>query len=317
MEFLWPGVLWGLAGLAALAAGAAWWGRGRSPRGWVHPLAGFAAGVRPKHALAPLLYFGALAAVLVAAARPTVPLRLPVRGAAVVLSIDVSGSMRSQDMSPNRLEAAKEAARAFVRGLPEDAEVGLVAFAGTAELVQPLTRDHRRVLQMLEQLSFRPRTAIGEGLLEAVAALPGRSRTPAPQGPLPRGTVVLLSDGRSNTGIDPLEAAELARRQNVVVYTVGIGDPVPRDNLWTLGGPLDEHTLREVARLTGGEYFHAASGGALAQVYRHLAYRVSWQTRREEVSGLVALLAAACLVGGWYAGVRAHPVPWERGWGRG
>jgi Ca-activated chloride channel family protein len=121
--------------------------------------------------------------------------------------------------------------------------------------------------------------------------------------------VVLLSDGRSNTGADPLEAAEVARRQNVVVYTVGIGDPAPRDGLWTIGGPLDEQTLKEIARVTGGQYFHAASSAALSRVYRELAYRVGWQTRREEVSGLLALVAAGTLVAAWYAGARAYRIP--------
>lgn len=311
MQFLWPAALWGLLGLAGLAAGALWASRNRTPTAWSHPEAALLAGAPRRRNLAPALYLGALAAVAVGVARPTMPLRVPVREAVVVLSMDVSGSMRSQDMQPNRLEAAKEAARVFLRGLPGDVAVGLVAFAGTAELIQPPTRDRGKVLRALEDLTFRPRTAIGEGLLEAVAALPGRVRARAGSdlvlpGPVPRGTVVLLSDGRSNTGTDPLEAAELARRQNVVVYTVGIGDPVPRDNLWTIGGPVDEQTLKEVARVTGGEYFHAASATALSRVYRQLAYRVGWETRREEVSGLLALAAAGALAAAWYLGARVH-----------
>lgn len=314
MQLLWPAALWGLAVVAGLAAVFRWLSRRRAVRAWAHPGTSLLVGGSPRRNLAPALYFGALAAVALGLARPTVPLRVPVREAAVVLSVDVSGSMRSQDMQPNRLEAAKEAARAFVRGLPAGVAVGLVAFAGTAELIQPPTRDHARVLRALDELGFRPRTAIGEGLLEAVAALPGRVRArpgaePVLPGPPPKGTVILLSDGRSNTGIDPLEAAELARRQNVVVYTVGIGDPAPRDNVWTIGGPVDEQTLKEVARITGGEYFHARSAPALARVYRQLAYRVGWETRREEVSGLLALAAAGALAAAWYAGARAYRLP--------
>ncbi|MCS7235278.1 MAG: VWA domain-containing protein [Armatimonadota bacterium] len=313
MQFLWPEALWGLVALPGLAGVAVWFARRRAVTGWHHPQAAWLATASPRRRLAPTLYFGALAAVAVGLARPTLPLHLPVREAAVALSIDVSGSMRSQDMRPNRLEAAKEAARAFVRRLPADAAVALVAFAGTAELLQPLTRDHGRVLRALDDLTFRPRTAIGEGLLEAVAALPGRVRVQAGlaqalPAPRTRAVVVLLSDGRSNTGADPLEAAEVARRQNVVVYTVGIGDPAPRDGLWTIGGPLDEQTLKEIARRTGGQYFHAASGAALSRVYRELAYRVGWETRREEVSGVLALVAAGALVAAWYAGSRAYRI---------
>ncbi len=313
MGFLWPAALWGLVLVAGLAAGVVWLRRRPVPRTWKYPWAAELGNLpHRQNRLASLLYLGALAAVVVGAARPVAAVRLPVRGAAVVLSIDVSGSMRSQDMLPNRLEAAKEAARAFLRGLSSGTAVGLVAFAGTAELLHPPTRDHARVRRTLEDLSFRPRTAIGEGLLEAVAALPGRVRRLGPGFQLdvsaPPGAVVLLSDGRSNTGVDPLEAAEVARQQRVVVYTVGIGDPAPRDPVWTIGGPLDEETLKEIARRTGGEYFHAADSAGLSKVYRQLAYRVSWQKRREELSGLAALLAAVALAASWWVASRAYRV---------
>ena len=131
MEFLWPAALWGLALVAGLAAGVVWLSRRRVPRAWKHPWAAEAEGLphRQRH-VASLLYLGALATVVVGTARPVAAVRLPVRDAAVVLSIDVSGSMRSQDLLPNRLEAAKEAARAFLRGLSPGTSVGLVAFAG-------------------------------------------------------------------------------------------------------------------------------------------------------------------------------------------
>lgn len=310
MEFLWPAALWGLALVAGLAAGSVWAARRPGRRAWMHPWAGESLGLAGHQRLAPTLYWASLVALVVAVARPVMPLTLPIREATVVLSIDVSGSMRSQDMYPNRLQAAKDAARAFLRGLPPTAAVGLVAFGGTAELVHPATRDRGRVLRTLDDLTFRPRTAIGEGLLEAVAALPGRVRRPGPNfrldPSLPQDTVVLLSDGRSNTGIEPLEAAQLARQQNVRVYTVGVGDPAPRDFSWTIGGPLDEETLKEIARITGGEYFHASSATALARIYRQLAHRLSRETRREELSGPVALLSALLLATSWYLGARTH-----------
>ncbi|MDR7446987.1 MAG: magnesium chelatase, partial [Armatimonadota bacterium] len=117
MEFLWPAALWGLAALAGLAA--AFWrqSRRRARQAWSHPWAAGVAWPPPRRNLAAFLYVGALGAVGLAVARPTLPLRVPVREAVVVLSIDVSGSMRSQDMLPNRLEAAREAARVFIRGL--------------------------------------------------------------------------------------------------------------------------------------------------------------------------------------------------------
>ncbi len=311
--FLWPAALWGLVGVAALAGGLWWIARRRLERGFLHT---GVAELRASVSLARgplLLYFGALTAVVIASARPLLPLWLPVREFTVVLSVDTSGSMRSRDVHPNRLEAAKKAAKDFLQALPRHVAVGLVGFAGTAQLLQPPTVNRERVLESLESLGFAPRTAIGEGLLEAVAALPGRVR-PRPDGTvpyqpsLPRAAVILLSDGRNNTGIDPLEAAQVAVRQNVTVYTVGVGRPAQTDAVWTIGGPLDEHTLKQVARITGGEYFHASSAQALASVYRRLAHQVSWETRQEEVSGLAALLAAALLVAGVYGVARAHRV---------
>lgn len=300
--------------MGALAAGALWASRRRVARGLAHTgvadisIQGYASR-GPAY-----LYFGALTMVVVAAARPVLPLRLPAREAVVVLSVDTSGSMRSQDMQPNRLEAAKQAAKEFLRAVPRDVRVGLVAFAGTAQLLHPPVLDREAVVRSLESLSFGPRTAIGDGLLEALTALPGRLRPrpgePAPLRPwLPRAAVILLSDGRSNTGLNPLEAAEAAARQNVTVYTVGVGRPVQTDMFWTIGGPLDETTLKEMARITGGEYFHASSAQALTGVYRGLARRVGWETRRVEVSGVIALLAAMALVAAAYGGARVHRVP--------
>lgn len=106
-----------------------------------------------------------------------------------------------------------------------------------------------------------------------------------------------MSDGVNNTGIDPLQAAQIARQQEVIVYTVGVGQTA-NTGAWTVGGALDEDTLREIADVTGGRYFHATSAQGLDEVYRHLARTVGWERRREEVSGvaaglgLVALLAA-------------------------
>lgn len=220
-----------------------------------------------------------------------------------MLSLDVSGSMRSRDILPSRLEAAKEAAKSFVRTLPPQIPVGLVAFGGYALLLVRPTTDREELLDAIDRLEFLPRTAIGEGLLEAVAALPGRGR-PSPSGSLPRrplggwppGVVVLLSDGRSNTGIDPLEAAGIARAQEVTVYTVGVGQPSTGYDLWTIGGPLDEETLREIARITGGTYHHAASARALREVYRKLARAAGWERRPTEVTGFAALVSAGLLV---------------------
>ncbi len=314
--FVWPAFLWGLflvplGGWAYVRAM-----RAHARRATAHPLVSdlsAASGYsrrRIRH-LPAGLYLASLTFALLALARPVLPLPAPADRSAIVLSMDVSGSMRSRDILPSRLDAAKEAAKTFVRSLPPRIPVGLVAFGGYAmRIVQPTT-DRTRLLDAIDRLGFLPRTAIGEGLLEAVVALPGRSR-PGPDGSLPRrppggwppGVVVLLSDGRSNTGMDPIEAARIARAQEVTVYTLGVGQPFTGYDLWTIGGPLDEDTLKEIARITGGTYHHASNARALREVYRKLARVVGWEHRPTEVTGIAALLSAALLTAAAGAAVR-------------
>ncbi len=308
VRFLWPAALSGLVILPLLIAAYLWLLR-RAARSAVRipqieTLAAAMGGYpyRRRH-LAAAIFLLALAAMIVALARPTAPMPVPANVTGVMISIDVSGSMMSQDIAPNRLEAAKAAARAFVTGLPRDIPVGLVTFARFAVLHTPPTDDRQRVLDSIDSISTRRRTAIGEGLVEAVAALPGRVR-PLPDGtlpPLPPGArspaaVVLLSDGGNNSGIDPLTAADIARQQNVTVYTIGIGRrPGEYGQGWIIGGPVDEETLGEISRRTGGEYYHPSSAGEMRVLYQKLARRVGWQTRPVEVTAVAAIVGAGAL----------------------
>jgi len=266
--------------------------------------------------LPPALLALSLIVLIVATARPVLPLPVPADRSAIMLAMDVSGSMRSTDIAPSRLEAAKSSAKAFLRSLPTSVRVGLVAFAGYAALLAPPGTDHARIEALIDGVGTARRTAIGDGLLEAVAALPGRVR-PDPNGtvpapptlPLPPGMVVLLSDGRSNAGIDPLMAAAIAAQQQVTVYTVGVGQRVTPDNTWTIGGTLDEETLQTIASMTGGTYYHASSAQGLRDVYRKLARSLGWERRPTEVSaafaGIAALLLTAALAASW---IRVHPL---------
>jgi len=247
----------------------------------------------------------ALAAVFLAMARPVAPLPVPAVQNTVVLSIDVSRSMLADDIPPSRIEAAKTAAREFVRAVPRGLKVGLVSFSSYATLIIPPTADRQRVLEAIDLLSTEFATAVGDGLLEAVWALPGRQRpspgaSPAPpQPPVPPGTVVLLSDGQSNRGTIPQDAARVAREQDVKVYTIGVG--TPEGTFLSLGGRsiwvrLDEATLQEIAEMTGGRYFHATSASELRRVYRQLSRTIGWEARPTEVSALAAGAAALFLV---------------------
>jgi Ca-activated chloride channel family protein len=320
VAFLWPTFLWGLAALPLLALLYRWLLRRRSRHAISFPSTEVAAAAMERrrrisrHVPAALLLV-ACAAIVVALARPTVPLLTPVDRSAMMLAIDVSGSMLSEDVVPTRLDAAKTAAKEFVRGLPSRVRIGLVSFAGEAILHMPPTDDHRRVYQAIDALSVRHRTAIGDGLMEAIAALPGRVRPqpdgslpPTPPGSMPPGIVVLLSDGQNNSGMDPLAAADIARREAVTVYTVGVGSPAPSDHAFTIGGPVDEETLRAIAQRTGGTYDRATSAERLHDIYRTLARSVGWESRPTEVTALAAGLGAASLLAALVLSAVLHPL---------
>jgi Ca-activated chloride channel family protein len=254
----------------------------------------------------PALYLLGLAAIIVGLARPVTPLPVPATQGMVVLSIDVSRSMLAEDMRPNRIEAAKTAAREFVRALPGGFRVGLVTFSSYATTIVPPTADKGRVLDAIDLLSTEFATAIGDGLLEAVYNLPGRQRPaslsiepPPPAAPVAPGVVVLLSDGQSNRGVLPLEAARIAKDQRVKVYTVGIG--TPEGTFLTIGGRsiwvrLDEETLRGMAEVAGGTYYRPQDTNELRRVYRNLSREIGWERRPTEVTAVAAGAALALVV---------------------
>ena len=221
----------------------------------------------------------ALALTIVALARPQQGVRLSeteTRGVDIVLAIDISPSMMAEDFQPdNRLAVAKATARTFIAQRPHD-RLGLVGFAATAFNQCPLTLDHDALLDLLDGLDFglaEDGTAIGMGLATSVAGLRS-SKTPSK-------VVVLLTDGQNNRGaIDPLTGADLARAYGIKVYTVLVGRggvvPVPVDDP-LLGRrtemvrmDVDEVTLREIARRTGGRYYRATDAATLAGIYAQI-----------------------------------------------
>jgi len=305
MTFLWPWALLTLLTLPLLV-----WGYRRGlPRparaAALHPdLALLAQASRParplRRHLPALLYLGALTLALFALARPTAPLPLPDDRTAIMLAIDVSRSMEAQDIEPNRFVAAQEAARNFVESLPGGARVGLVSFAGYAVLHAPPTPRHAQVLTAIDGLGLARRTAIGDGLLEALNALPERGPEASAAADRPGAAIVLLSDGRNNSGSEPLEAAARARELGVKVYTVGLGtdngDPggLPWGGFF---GGFDAETLKQIAATTGGSYFEARSADQLSSIYRTLGRSLGWTVQPREVSGFLAALAGLLLLG--------------------
>ncbi len=313
MSFLWPDALLGYLVVPMVVAGYVWSVR-QPARARIHfpgvDLAARAAGAgSPVHRHIPAgLYLSTLCGVIFALARPVAPLPLPDNRPTVILSVDTSSSMAARDVVPSRIEAATQAAARLVRGLPRGAKVGLVTFSTDAHLIVPPTEDRDRVIQALQGLRPEGATAIGDGILEALVALPGRHRSmlavrpadPHPTaaeaaGMLP-GVVVLMSDGGNNAGTPPEQAARVARRLRVVVHTVGLGAPPSPD---TQAGvePLDEATLARVAALTGGAYRRASSAVELTQAYTRLGRAIGWARRPVELSGVMSAMTAVLLVG--------------------
>ncbi len=233
------------------------------------------------------LYLLAISTLFVASARPQATVPDPESSGTVVLAIDVSGSMRATDVAPSRIDAAKAAVRTFVSKQPKGVRIGVVAFSAGAVLVTPPTEDRKQVLAAVSILPLTRGTNIGDGLRVAFEALsssaaddPLSSVGGPPAAPpvnishtgKPLGTIVLLSDGSSTTGPNPLEIARQISLTGIKAHTVGLG--TVQGGSFGFGGPsmrLDETTLKGIADLTGGEYFSAKNSKDLHQIYRDLA----------------------------------------------
>ena len=228
------------------------------------------------------------------------------QGIDIVMALDVSGSMLSQDLQPDRLQAAKKVASEFITDRKND-NIGLVIFAGESFTQCPLTTDHKVLLNLMNEINFgmiEDGTAIGLGLATSVNRLKesvSDSRV-----------VILLTDGTNNSGqIAPLTAADLARSYGIRVYTVGVGTkgmaPTPVNTpygirMQNMPVDIDEKTLTEIAAMTGGQYFRAQDTEGLRQVYEEIdemeKYLVSVQnvTRRQELFLPFALFALGLIL---------------------
>jgi len=251
----------------------------------------------------PLIFLIGLAALLVSLARPTAVISTPHETSSVVLAIDVSGSMAATDVQPSRLAAARQAATTFVNALPKDAEVGLISFSDTAHVNAPLTRDHKAMLGAIESLRANGGTAIGDGLGLALDQL--MARPADAQGQRPPGLIVLLSDGRSTVGTDPMSVTARAKQANIRIDTIGVGQRGVNPMIGRqYVGELDEQTLSAIASETGGEYFYASEAGQLQRIYADLGSRVNWVREETEITALVSALGAVFLLAGGLLSLR-------------
>jgi Ca-activated chloride channel homolog len=330
MFFLWPQYLWLMLALPLLPLAYLWLLRRRGKPALRYSSLGIvraAAATRNwRRHVPPALLLLAFAGLLFAAARPVAHVPLPWARSSIILAMDISLSMRVTDVKPTRLAAAQDAAKSFLRDLPRDIEVGLVTFAGSSQVAQRATLDRESLVAAIDGFQMQLGTAVGNAIVVSLAELfpdhgldvgemtfgskkygrslddkekaPPRQITPVAPGSYKSAAIILLSDGRRTTGVDTLEAAKLAADRGVRIYVVGLGSV---DGVGTLDGmaiylQLDEPTLREVARMTGGEYHHAGTAEKLRSVYENLGTRLQVQTRETELSGLLALVSGMIAV---------------------
>ncbi|HEY3089946.1 MAG TPA: VWA domain-containing protein [Actinomycetes bacterium] len=251
-----------------------------------------------RHAPA-LAFLAALVVLVIAIARPFADVRVPRERATVVVALDVSNSMAATDVSPSRLEVAKDAAADFVRNLPERFNVGLVSFAGSASLVAPPTTNHQATITAIETLQMSAGTAIGDAVQTSLQSI--RSVDDQASEDPPPGRVVLLSDGANTSGRPVEQAADVAAQAGVPVSTIAYGTPEGSIELEgrTIQVPADPETLQDLAETTSGASYSAGSDAELREVYSDLQSSIGWTTEEREITTLVAgiALATALLAG--------------------
>jgi len=277
------------------------------------------------------LFLVAISLMLAAIARPAAMITLPSQRSQVILAMDVSASMRAADVEPNRLVAAQNAAKVFIQEQPSTTQIGVVAFAGAALLVQPPTLNREDLIKAIDRFQPQRGTAIGSGILVSLqtifpqanfdARLPEYQRgwgreggggsgsldrgneprpaeenfTPVPPGSYESAVVILLTDGQATTGPDPIETARLAADRGVRVFTVGLGTKSGEIVGWggrSMRVQLDEETLQTIADLTRGKYFFAGSGTDLKEVYKTLNTQFVMERKETEITSFFAAAAA-------------------------
>lgn len=332
VTFLWPQLLWLLLALPLLILMYVWLLRRRKQTALryaslsiVREAMGKGPGWR-RH-VPPVLLLFAIATMLVASARPMATIVLPSNQQTIILAMDVSGSMRAEDVKPNRLVASQNAAKAFLAELPRHVKVGIVAFAGSAQVVQPVTLSREDLVAAIDKFQMQRATAIGSAIVVSLSELFPEQRinlgdltysrntdpfapkgraldqpkpddkafTPVAPGSYTSAAIILLTDGQRTTGVDTNEAAKMAADRGVRVYTVGVGTvdgEIIGFEGWSMRVRLDEDSLKEVARVTQAEYYYAGTAENLKKVYETLSSRLTVEKKETEISGLLALAAS-------------------------
>jgi Ca-activated chloride channel family protein len=273
-----------------------------------------------------------LAVLGVGAARPQATVAVSSNSTTIILALDVSGSMCSTDVSPNRIDAAEKAATNFIKAQPHGTRMGLVAFAGVAAELVPPTTDPSKLLDAIKTLTTSRGTAIGQAILTSIDAIAAVDPSVAPTGAkvtntgsgYAAATIVLLTDGANTTGVDPATAAQQAAARRIRVYTIGFGtttptpmvcDPSQVSDGGGFGGgfgggggfgfrgdggvnPLiiDEAALQKVASTTGGRYYRAVDAGQLQSALKGLPSTITVAHKHEDIANRFAGIGGLLVV---------------------
>jgi Ca-activated chloride channel family protein len=330
MTFLWPEMLWLLL-LVPAAAGIYLWVLRRRRRAALRYASlslvrdALGAGARLRRHVPAVLFAIALALLLFATARPAAIVTLPSAHETVILAIDVSGSMRATDVKPSRLVAAEQAAKTFIADQPKTTRVGVVSFAATAAVVQSPTQSRDDLFAAIDRLQLQRGTAVGSGILISLKTIfpdvefdlrsynprggglraaplePSRKddkdKPPAKAaaGSYTSAAIILLTDGQTTTGPDPIEAARMAADRGVRVYTVGVGTQageIIAGDGWSFHVRLDEDALKTISNLTRGEYFYAGNAAELQKIYSKLNTKIFFERKEQEITALFAAAGA-------------------------
>jgi Ca-activated chloride channel family protein len=348
MDLLWPGFLFLLGLIPLIVAAYIWMLRRRRRFAVRYSSLVLVREALPHHSwlrrhLPFVLFLLALTGLVIALTRPVAIVSVPTGRANIILAMDVSWSMCSDDIPPNRLVAAQEAAMSFVESQKASTQIGIVAFAGFAELILPPTTDVEVLRDAVESLTTGRWTAIGSAILKSLDAIaeidgtvapvttgssPGIEPTPVPRGAYAPSIIVLLTDGASNQGPWPLDAAQQAVDRGIRIYTIGFGtaeggridcgpslDPFGGGGQFYGGGGgrfrrgIDEETLKEIADMTGGAYYAPESADELQAVFQGLPTYLITKHETTEISvaftAIGALLAAIAIV----LSLIWHPLP--------
>lgn len=334
MTFLWPEMLYLLLA-APLMLGLYLWLLRRKKRNAVRYASlamvreAMGPAQRMRRHVPPALFLLAMIVMLLAVARPAAVVTLPSMNETVILAIDVSGSMRANDVQPSRLAAAQAAARAFIEDQPQNTRIGVVSFAGTASLVQAPTRTKEDLLAAIDRFQLQRGTAVGSGILVSLKALipevefdlqsdnprpskreggarsldkqqaqnqnPAAEFKPVAPGSYSSAVIILLTDGQTTTGPDPIESARMAAERGVRVFTVGVGTvsgEILGEEGWSMRVRLDEDALKDIAKTTSAQYFYAGTATDLTNIYKSLNSRLVLEKKSTEITALFAAVAA-------------------------